>query len=95
MWNSLPCTPADGTSATIKAFKCASRLRFLFQWSCLVHEIFRVFYVVVWAMRDGDIQNLSSFVPQSGASEDYCWKIMYLLSVRMNTAFHHLAVVLH
>lgn len=64
MWNSLPCTPADSTGATIKAFKCASRLQFLFRWSCLVHEIFRVFYVVVWAVRDGDIQNLSSFVPQ-------------------------------
>lgn len=32
--------------------------------------------------------------PQRGASEHCSWKRIYLLSVRMNKAFHHLAAVL-
>lgn len=33
--------------------------------------------------------------PQRGASENCSWKRIYLLSLCMNKAFHHLAAVLH
>lgn len=70
---------------------------FLFQRSCLVHEIFKFFFSLHDSFGSyGTVafKNVLSFVVKGGASEHCSRKRIYLLSVRMNKAFHHLAAVL-
>lgn len=54
---------------------------------------FERFYMIVWVVWHGGIQNVLSFVLWELQST-VAGKESFLLSIRMNKAFHHLAAVL-